>query len=639
MAKFLVISIIIILINLITLCYTAVPMNRYESLMKNEENPGLYNDTDHVLSLTFYNLRPLVFGQNYATLLEFYNSFCGHCRRYATTYKKLANETWSWNKIIKIMAIDCANDKNNDICREYEIMSYPTLRYFSPKTDNTSNLGINIKPQNVEIMKNIILNKLSNETHYDNTWPDFSDLTDITNNNFFNNLNDNIQLGILIYENINSTLGVQLILDFYDNKKIHIKRTTSHNVAKSYNIETFNTLATIDRKNNIETISVANVSPNIIKNSIKQILEHKNLNINSNENLLDKGNMLREITNTSIIKEPLQKPNQAILNEIKNNPKYTVYQADLEHALRYTIYHEIPRISHINGERLLALQRYLNVLSRYNPLGINGQKFLKNLQEYTNQNNQEIRGIDFQRKLSNIENDYLPIFSTSRWIGCTSSKSGLRGFTCGLWQLFHFMTVQAAENDISTDPLEVLQAMHGYIKYFFGCSDCSNHFQTMANNRKIWSTASKDDAILWLWSSHNVVNKRLAGDETEDPLFPKIQFPTKESCEKCYREQHGIITDTNEINWDKQAVLEFLKNIHNPQNLSRFGIDDETVLPPTIGQIRQKRNLTNVFSDIDMRMGILLYGFCIIMMLFAVKLFLHRGYRKKAYSHDFLGKV
>ena len=51
----------------------------------------------------------------------------------------------------------------------------------------------------------------------------------------------------------------------------------------------------------------------------------------------------------------------------------------------------------------------------------------------------------------------------------------------------------------------------------------------MAERRSIWSVNSKKDAVLWLWESHNEVNDRLKADETEDPEFPKIQFPSKEA--------------------------------------------------------------------------------------------------------------
>lgn len=61
-----------------------------------------------------------------------------------------------------------------------------------------------------------------------------------------------------------------------------------------------------------------------------------------------------------------------------------------------------------------------------------------------------------------------------------------------------------------SDPLEVLQAMRGYVKSFFGCRPCATHFESMAqeNVNKVTSLSA---AVIWLWSRHNRVNNRLAG--------------------------------------------------------------------------------------------------------------------------------
>lgn len=158
----------------------------------------------------------------------------------------------------------------------------------------------------------------------------------------------------------------------------------------------------------------------------------------------------------------------------------------------------------------------------------------------------------------------------------------------------------------------------------------------MAATRKIWDVPTKDEAVLWLWESHNVVNKRLAGDSTEDPQFPKQQFPSASSCGQC-----RLAGSKNEdIKWNRDAVLSFLKNIHNPQFISRYGVQHEELLHETLETMRQKRQISNVFSDMDMRMGMFLYAFCIVMMVVAFKLFAFKGgYRKKPYGHDVLGKV
>lgn len=275
---------------------------------------------------------------------------------------------------------------------------------------------------------------------------------------------------------------------------------------------------------------------------------------------------------------------------------------------------------------------------RFSPLGRNGRQFLQALLEYVMESD-IINGDLYEIKIKQLESKYRPIFSSDRWAGCQGSTSNLRGFTCGLWFLFHYLTVQSAESEDSNDPLEVLQAVHGYVKYFFGCSDCSSHFQSMAVHKKIWNVANKDDAILWLWMAHNAVNNRLRGDITEDPIFPKISFPTPDMCPTCRRESLASVNVNDKSHWDKNEVLEFFKRIYSPFNISRLGVENEDMLPLTLEALREKRLLKNVFSDFDMRMGIFLYLFCIGMMIFAVKFFVRRRYRRKMYSHDFLGKV
>jgi len=59
-------------------------------------------------------------------------------------------------------------------------------------------------------------------------------------------------------------------------------------------------------------------------------------------------------------------------------------------------------------------------------------------------------------------------------------------------------------------PLEVLGTMRCYIRHFFGCRECAEHFEAMAAE-SMDRVASREEAVLWLWSHHNEVNARLAG--------------------------------------------------------------------------------------------------------------------------------
>lgn len=63
---------------------------------------------------------------------------------------------------------------------------------------------------------------------------------------------------------------------------------------------------------------------------------------------------------------------------------------------------------------------------------------------------------------------------------------------------------------------EVLQAIRGYVRFFFGCRDCASHFEQMAA-ASMHRVESLNSAVLWLWSSHNKVNARLAGKEGPPP--------------------------------------------------------------------------------------------------------------------------
>ena len=55
------------------------------------------------------------------------------------------------------------------------------------------------------------------------------------------------------------------------------------------------------------------------------------------------------------------------------------------------------------------------------------------------------------------------------------------------------------------------------------------------------------------------MNKRLAGDESEDSNFPKIQFPSAEQCSKCHRVSDG--------EFDEAEVAQFLIARNSPDQI------------------------------------------------------------------------
>lgn len=61
-----------------------------------------------------------------------------------------------------------------------------------------------------------------------------------------------------------------------------------------------------------------------------------------------------------------------------------------------------------------------------------------------------------------------------------------------------------------------------------------------------------EDAYLYLWKAHNIVNARLKGRDTEDPEYPKRQFPGKFLCENCQTEEK----------WDEEKAKDYLINYY-----------------------------------------------------------------------------
>lgn len=101
--------------------------------------------------------------------------------------------------------------------------------------------------------------------------------------------------------------------------------------------------------------------------------------------------------------------------------------------------------------------------------------------------------------------------------------------------------------------------MRDYVRHFFSCRHCADHFATVsANITRL--VKSERDAVLWLWHTHNDVNARLAGDVTEDPQHPKMQFPPSGACPACW-------TMPTRGPWNELEVLYYLQSVYGREHV------------------------------------------------------------------------
>lgn len=247
----------------------------------------------------------------------------------------------------------------------------------------------------------------------------------------------------------------------------------------------------------------------------------------------------------------------------------------------------------------------------------------------------------FFRNGVNIIFFFLFFFYSKEWIGCRGSLPHLRGYPCSLWTTFHALTVNYAlhheqqkdspsSSSSGEPPAVILYAMKGYIKYFFGCAHCSNHFVDMTEDETgpLESVSSPKQSVLWLWAAHNKVNRRIASDASEDPAHPKIQFPNSKKCPGCLH--------------NESAVMEYLTRLYRPESISSEGLTlslaSEEAKLPAVGSggvsihSVQIGSLSFTNYDVSLYAVIYLSSAVILIAILARMLFNKRKVRKYVYD-------
>uniref|UniRef100_A0A8C8RDS6 Sulfhydryl oxidase n=1 Tax=Pelusios castaneus TaxID=367368 RepID=A0A8C8RDS6_9SAUR len=524
---------------------------------------GLYSPADPLVLLQVDTLERRVLNSSSAWLVEFYASWCGHCVHFAPTWRALAADVQEWRPAVNLGVLDCAEMANQKACGKFGITGFPTLKFFKAFSKNPDDGMKVFHPGNsVESLRQSIVIHL--EMHKE-TWPpacpplEPASMEEIQG--FFQA--NNVTYLALIFEKNDSFVGREVTLDMLQYENVAVRRVLSseEELVKKYNVTTFPSAVLLVNNGTFCRIQVQIEARSFYTHYLRQ---------------------LPGVTQGS------STPTVAPDVQIKTTPmpwrpadRSKVYMADLESALHYALRIEVARFSVLTGERLKALKSFVAVLAKYFP----GRPFVQNFLRSVNRWLRNVSGPSVPYRalelvLTNRKEGLAPAVLSNNvtWVGCQGSKPHFRGYPCSLWTLFHLLTVQATKHRrLSTGPLEVLGAMRGYVRWFFGCRECAKHFEGMAAE-SMDQVSTVNEAALWLWSRHNRVNARLAGTETEDPKFPKRQWPPLDLCPPC----HDMVNGRHV--WDEAAVLRFLKAHFSPANIFL----DFTV-PETAQQVRRSR--------------------------------------------------
>uniref|UniRef100_A0A1A8K4A2 Sulfhydryl oxidase n=1 Tax=Nothobranchius kuhntae TaxID=321403 RepID=A0A1A8K4A2_NOTKU len=514
----------------------------------------LYSEEDPLVILSGSSLKPTVTNSSTAWLVQFYSSWCGHCIQYSSTWKALAQDVRDWQDAVGIAVLDCAQEGNFDICKEFSIKFYPTFKYFrahSPPSDKgTIYRGAD---REIQSIRQLIINVLQNHTKLERPQhcPPLEPYSAAELLPLLGQMSD--QYTAIIVEEPDSFVGREVILDLLQFSGVQVRRALSSD------------------RSLLDTLDIS-VFPSIY-------LLHPNgthAHVHSEKRLrFFFSSLLRTLPgvwhrSSSAASQTVALQDSQTSQPWKDFDRSKVYTADLESALHYMLRVELATHSTLQGEELKVFRDFVTLVSKLYPGGDPVVKLMETLSDWLL--SLPLQQIPYQAVLDLVNNKMrisgVFLGAELRWVGCQGSRPGLRGYPCSLWTLFHVLTVQhdATPTSLDNTGLEgeaapVLQVMRRYIRTFFGCEECGRHFETAAAS-SLEQVKNRDQQILWLWNQHNRVNTRLSGALSDDPLFPKAPWPSPALCPSCHEEKNGVHL------WNQNQVLGFLRHHYGASNLS-----------------------------------------------------------------------
>lgn len=226
----------------------------------------------------------------------------------------------------------------------------------------------------------------------------------------------------------------------------------------------------------------------------------------------------------------------------------------------------------LSEKQAKALHSWLEILSKVLPV---------TMKDVKNDANALLASFnDIIKSEANMLQHFMEHNPSYRWsTSCSHGKDG-SGFTCGLWQLFHIITVstiqwnaQAHQEDFIS-PADVATAIRCFVEHFFACDECRTNFLEMYDGCKyglcnhLSVTSSQNDGEdawiwlpIWLWQAHNDVNVRIFNEEREKigytqttPVEDKTHiWPSKSDCTRCW---------LGKSDWDPKEVMNHLRKIY-----------------------------------------------------------------------------
>jgi len=204
-------------------------------------NEPLYTSKDVGITIVNHsNFKNIILESDTAWMVEFYSSWCGHCIRFAPIFKELGTNVEGWKSMIRLAAIDCAQDENVATCRDFEVMGYPSLKFFPPKSSKSESGQLReTMSKEIPIMMHDMakyIETVSTNTSLanfwnENRWPNF-ELLQGSLQTMWANDSSSPKRAILIAEENESILGAFAMLELQTLQKENLLTRRGHSLSK-----------------------------------------------------------------------------------------------------------------------------------------------------------------------------------------------------------------------------------------------------------------------------------------------------------------------------------------------------------------------------------------------------------------------
>uniref|UniRef100_A0A087XWJ1 Sulfhydryl oxidase n=1 Tax=Poecilia formosa TaxID=48698 RepID=A0A087XWJ1_POEFO len=484
-----------------------------------------------------------------------------------------------WHEAIAVAVLDCAQEENFEVCKEFRIWDFNTGRFFvahsSAADKGTIYRGADREVRSVrQLMVNILQNH--SRTERPQSCPPLEPYNAAQLLPLLGQRSDHYTA--IIVEEAGSFVGREVILDLLQFSGVEVRRALASD------------LPLLDVLNMAAFPSVYLLHPN---GSHAPLHSEKPLRFFFSSLLRSLPGVQRRSSSEVAQTGALQDGGTS--EPWRDFDRSQVYTADLESALHYLLRVELAAHGTLEGAELKVFKDFVTLVAKLYPVGGSVVKLMETLSDW-------LLGLPVELVLlglimhiyKNTGREISGVFlgAELRWVGCQGSRLGLRGYPCSLWTLFHVLTVQhdAAPAALDGSGLEgeaapVLQVMRRYIRTFFGCKECGRHFEQAAA-ASMDQVTSREDEVLWLWNQHNRVNTRLAGGPgslSDDPVSPKAPWPSPALCPACHEESNGVHV------WNHANVLAFLRRHYGASNLNpRYSLTSPR-LPAGAGPAQTRR--------------------------------------------------